>query len=587
MGIATSHGHSLHAFVLFTTFFLQLTFPSTPLAYTHTDSLIHWHEYGPKAFEKAGREAKPVFLLISAVWCHWCHVYEEKSLETVDVAKQLNSNYIAVFVDYDKRRDIARQYPGMGLPVTVILAPDGEKLVSVPGYISKERLMENLVKTAEYVKNRFEPAPGKNDEKDVQKGGKADKKDLLRIIKRFNNYALVGFDYTYGGFGTGSKHPFAGILDRLLDQYEKDSDKTWLEIVTQTLDAMACREEPRCRTTGLKAPKVSGNRPEFTILLDLYRNRKQKGWIEKAQALQRNNPIYGLFDHLEGGFFRYATRRDWAGPHFEKLLGENAELIRLYLHAYKLTKEPFYRKVAEKGLEYVTTTLFNNRENRFYGSQSADEIYYHFSASERKKVSPPAVDKVSYATSSARMVTTLFYAAEVLNTPMYASIARKSLAFWKEKMFTSQGVLSYYDYVKNRGFLGGQLESNAWMALAFLEGFRFTGDMQYLLVSGELADYMIDFLYDNESGGFFDFDRKSRSRTFYRPEDISLKRKSYELNAVAAYLMTRMLTDAKTDKKRSERFRQKALETIGLWSLEIPISPYFYAAASNLLKNGR
>ena len=551
---------------------LALLLMSTPvLAYTHHKSKIRWMEYSQEAFERAKRENKPIYMLITAVWCFWCQVFEEKTLEKTEVANYLNENFVNIFVDYDKRKDIASKYPPTGLPFTVIFAPDGTELVSVPGYIEKDKFLENLRKTVAYVKE-LKPQEKRKEEKVVEARGliypKVD--DLETLVTSIKNIIRDNYDKVYGGFGFREKVPYADTLDFLMDLYNEEGKELWLEMVTNTLDHIG----------GLKKgqDREGGKRPESSYILALYREREGEDWLEKVGRLQREDRLYGLYDPVEGGFFRYALLRDWSMPHFEKMLRENGEIIKAYLRAYTITGRVEYRDLALGGLRYVLNKLYD-REGFFYGSQVADEVYYHLGPEERKKVKPPIVDRTGYTLPNAKMVMTLIEAWKVLKEERYRKIAEKVLDFWKDKMLTNWGVLSYYDPQKGKGELNGLLSDNAWMALAYLKAYEAFKEDKYLEVAQRILDFLITNLYDTSNGGFFE--RRSTSREFYREEELFSPAKPYVANGVAAYALILAYRFTGND-----GYEYKARETIGAFLKEYPDAsqPYMERAAMALLK---
>ena len=358
-------------------------------------------------------------MLITAIWCHWCNVYEEKSLEDKDAAEYINQNYIPIFVDYDKRKDISRQYPASGLPITIILSPAGERLITAPGYIPKERLLENLKKTARSLGDREtekrgdgeterrrdgetkKRGNGETEKRSIEKVTHLSSKELKKITSGFKEIVLSSYDKTYGGFGSSQKIPYADVLESLLYLYEEEKDKKWLDMVTNSLDHMA----------GLRQ-KGDDKRPEPEYLIDLYKNRDRKDWVDKVIELQKKYKLSGLYDRIDGGFFRYSAERDWARPHFEKLLSDNADIIRLYLHAYRISKNEKYKKIAEDSLNYALTTFYNEQDGRFYNSQRSDIVYYYLSEKDRKAVGSPDVDRAAFAVSQSKMIITLLHAAD-------------------------------------------------------------------------------------------------------------------------------------------------------------------------------
>ncbi|HHL39981.1 MAG TPA: thioredoxin domain-containing protein [Deltaproteobacteria bacterium] len=534
-------------------------------AYSHGDSLVRWHDYSKDAFVKAEKEGKPVFMLITAVWCYWCHVYEEKSLETKQVSSYLNEHYVPVFVDYDERKDIARKYPATGLPTTVIFAPDGEELISLPGYIPVDKLMTGLRNTVDYVKNEYRPRGEEQEVREAAKMVVPGKAALERYVKDFLKLVTSYYDSAYGGIGTRQKYPNAAEFLRLLEYYEESGEKKWLDMVTNTVDHMA----------GFSQKRPESRRPAFEELVKL--RARERSDIDAVARLQTDDVFVGIYDAVEGGFFRYATRRDWTIPHYEKILSDNAELALLFLNAYRVTDRQRYRSVAEKTLHYVLTTLYDEEAGRFYGSQDADEVYYHFTAAERARVEPPHVDRNSYAFSNAQMASTLLRAAAVLGDERYAEAGRRALEFIRKELLTDYGVLSYYDHKDGRAHINGNIEPNAWAALAFLEAYGLTGEKSYLESAGKVLDFALEHLYDGESGGFFE--RRSTDDAYYRPGELFVDEKPLEENGVMAYALY-LAYEATGD----EDYLLRARQTLGVFVGSIrEYSPYLHRLSARLL----
>jgi uncharacterized protein YyaL (SSP411 family) len=214
------------------------------------------------------------------------------------------------------------------------------------------------------------------------------------------------------------------------------------------------------------------------------------------------------------------------------MLFENSQLIDVFLKAYPLYEKTAYKDAAVNSLAYIQRVLFNRSDGRFYGSQLADEVYYHFTTAERKKVSMPPVDQTSYAISSARAVITLLNAAETLHDQQYQHTAILALGFLAHKMMGRNGAFGYYDPKKEKGVLNGRLEDNAWMATAFLRAYKSTGNREYLKLTKHLVQFAAKNLYDPVSGGFFA--RRSTSGDLYREGGLFDKTKDFANNGIMA-----------------------------------------------------
>ncbi|MEH6651125.1 MAG: DUF255 domain-containing protein [Motiliproteus sp.] len=508
---------------------LALLFSQGVPAYTHHGSSIQWMEYSDAAFARALAENKPIFMLISAVWCYNCHIYEA-TLNTPPVTDTLNRAYIAIFVDYDRRQDLARAYPAVGIPITVVLAPNGEHLVSAPGAIPQARLLASLNKTLHFLANEYRPEETvvtKTKPKPLQPLSRA---LLKNYLDRFNRQISAGFDPAYGGFGLAQKEPHAELLLRLME-LERNGDRRWRAPLLTTLDAILGPEQT--------PPQQA--RPPLKTLLQL--RTQQTDRLGEVQRLQEQHKLTGLYDPVEGGFFRYATRRNWSVPHFEKMLFENAQLAELMLQTSLQFKQPRYRDAADSSLAYLLNRLYDQETGRFFGSQGADEVYYHLTQDERAQVSPPPIDRTSYAVPSARALITLLQAAHLLDDRRYLSRAIRAADFLATHMVGERGGYSYFDprdfdprkadspnkdQERDITRLDGQLSDNAWLAEALLMTYQATKEKRYLDIAERIIGFVAAHLYDPESGGFFA--RHSGSSPAYRAGEQVLRDKDLEDN---------------------------------------------------------
>lgn len=398
---------------------------------------VKWQDYGPAALQQARREQKPLFLLITATWCQWCHAYERESLHTPEVAAVLNTRYVPVWVDFDRRPDVAARFPGRGLPRTVILNPAGGFEASVAGFIPKPQLLGNLHKTLQLIDSQAqaqaEPAPSPPRTVTPEALLDAASHELDRQ-----------YDPIFQGFGREAKLPYPGVLAFLLEGGKEDRQRA-----QATLEAIA------------------------------------------GAASWQKQLVGGLFDPREGGFFRYSPRRNWSDPHVEKLLGLNAQLISVALGVYHQTHDPRARAWAEATLHYVEGRLGAGPDG-FYASQAADPAYYRQPTKEPRKEprAAPAIDRRHFAAPSAQMALALFEAEQRLGKPAHAARARQvveSLA----KRLDSRGAIARDWAGDQESPLRGVLDDQAWAALAMLEAWSRTRQPAYLKHAEALLAFIV------------------------------------------------------------------------------------------------
>ncbi len=300
---------------------------------------IEWHEWGPDAFAKAQREDKPVLLDIGAVWCHWCHVMDRESYEDPTLAPLINERFVAIKVDRDERPDVDSRYQAAvqaisgqgGWPLTAILTPDGRPFFGGTYFPRHDRYgrpgIERLLLTMS------DAWSGRRDEAletaasvfaAIEHGEAfAGRSGSLSsaITDKLVQAALSQFDPKYGGFGAQPKFPHPAAFDLLLDAAVRKGNAKAREVVLTTLTKM-------------------------------------------AQG--------GIYDHVGGGFHRYSVDERWVVPHFEKMLYDNAGLLRNYAHAHQSYPCTVFSTVVRETVAWMEDWLSDRERGGFYGSQDAD-----------------------------------------------------------------------------------------------------------------------------------------------------------------------------------------------------------------------
>ena len=301
---------------------------------------VEWHPWGEEAFTRAKVEDKPILLDIGAVWCHWCHVIDRESYENPEIAAIINAHYIPVKVDRDERPDIDIRYQNAvsamtgqgGWPLTAVLTPEG-KVFFGGTYFPPESAMgrpgfrQVLLAVAEFYRTKREQAHRYAVElhQALHRLGAARASEEV-LAPALVRHAVTDierqFDAQHGGFGAAPKFPHSGAIELMLRRHDTARDPQALLIVSRTLEKMG------------------------------------RG---------------GIYDQLGGGFHRYSVDGSWIVPHFEKMLYDNAELLRNYVHAYQATENAFFREIADGIVTYVMRTLMDGERGGFYASQDADQ----------------------------------------------------------------------------------------------------------------------------------------------------------------------------------------------------------------------
>jgi uncharacterized protein YyaL (SSP411 family) len=301
------------------------------------DQPVDWFEWGDEAFALAKQLDRPILLSVGGVWCHWCHVMAHESFENIDIASFINDHFIPVKVDRDERPDIDRRYQDAvmnisgsgGWPLTAFLTPEGRVFYGGTYFPPEERwqkpgLKSLLVKLAEIYRDqrdRIEDAANQIYQNALLISSVDMKADLaVNLPDKGISGMLLSLDMNHGGIGGAPKFHHATAFEFLINHLFFEEDDHVRKGIVAALDGMA------------------------------------KG---------------GIHDHLLGGFFRYSTDARWLVPHFEKMLHDNAELLKLYSISYKMFGNEIYRSAAEGIIAYYKKYGLEEAGG-FYSSQDAD-----------------------------------------------------------------------------------------------------------------------------------------------------------------------------------------------------------------------
>lgn len=316
----------------------RLIHETSPYLLGHAHNPVDWYPWGEEALARAKKENKPILLSIGYSSCHWCHVMEKESFEDETIAQIMNEQFINIKVDREERPDLDEIYMNAvqlmtgsgGWPMTVFLTPDlipfhagtyfpPEDRGGMPGFKKVLRVVSEyyhshfgeVEKMATQVKNALQQIVSIPPHQEA-----IDETIFTHAFETFKKQ----FDPVNGGFGRVPKFPNSLALSFLLRYWKRTGSKEALRSVEWTLEKMA-----------------DG----------------------------------GIYDHLGGGFHRYAVDERWLIPHFEKMLYDNALLSRTYFEAYQATGQERYRCVGEKILQYVLSEM-RSPEGGFYSTQDAE-----------------------------------------------------------------------------------------------------------------------------------------------------------------------------------------------------------------------
>jgi len=409
---------------------LLAAFAARADAYTHHKLPVKFLEHNEQAFELAKKENKPIFILISAVWCYWCKVFDEKALVSENVYSYLNKNYINIFIDADINRDLYFKYQATALPYIVFLKPDGSLLHKYGGALYADDfrgLLQTLLKTA-YLKNAdhglaaaYKPPTG------------LDPENVETIRNTFTQAFLENFDEEE--FGVGNHRKF--ILPH-------------------------------------------------TFLYLAGKAGKEKGRYSRMVAKTMKKAVAKVYDPIEGGFFRYAETRDWRIPHYEKMLEVNAAILLLLLKADAAEASPELRQAAKKTAGYLSTQLFDNKTGAFRAFQVADEKYYNLSEKERKKTRRPEIIKKVFADKLAESLSYFLDVSPLLKDDAFDAKIKRGIDFLVKMLKEENSVRRYYSTDDGRWLLDGSLADHAYLAMLFSKAGKVYKNPEYLRLSSRV-----------------------------------------------------------------------------------------------------
>jgi len=523
----------------------RLISEKSPYLLQHAFNPVDWHPWGPEAFEKAGKENKPIFLSIGYSTCHWCHVMEQESFEDPEIAKLMNEALVCIKVDREERPDIDSIYMTVcqmmtgsgGWPLTIIMTPDKKPFFAAT-YLPKQSrfgrigMLELIPRIQELWQLRQDKVIGSAEQiaqhlKQIPSDSQGEQLEKSTLEMAFQQLSEV-FDEQYGGFGKAPKFPTPHNLTFLLRYWRRTGDKRALGMVEKSLQAM------------------------------------RQG---------------GFYDHIGFGFHRYSTDSQWLVPHFEKMLYDQALLAIAYTEAYQATEKQEYRKTVQEIFNYILRDMIAP-EGGFYSAEDADsegeegKFYLwteeeirqilpqeeadlivrvfnieeegnfaeeasgrrtgrnilHFRkslpeivndlqipqealkkhleearqklfAARQRRVHPHKDDKI-LTDWNGLMIAALAKGAQVLDEPRYAEAARRAADFILAHLRDSTGRL-YHRYRDGEAAVPAFLDDYAYLVWGLIELYETTFEVAYLQTALDLSNYMLKHFWDDNNGGLY------------------------------------------------------------------------------------
>jgi uncharacterized protein YyaL (SSP411 family) len=560
----------------------RLAHETSPYLLQHKDNPVDWYPWGAEALAKAKAEDKPIFLSIGYAACHWCHVMEHESFEDPATAEVMNDRYVNVKVDREERPDLDSIYMNAvvaltgqgGWPMSVWLTPDGEPFYGGTYFPPVPRhnmpaftqvllgVHEAWTKQRESVMSGAKEITGHLRTALAAEATGADlptRDDLAETVKAL----WRSFDWRDHGWGNAPKFPQPMTIEFLLRYHTLTGESTPLEMATKTLRAMA------------------------------------RG---------------GLYDQLGGGFHRYSVDAHWLVPHFEKMLYDNSQLARVYLHAWQLTRDDEFRRIAEEVLDYVQREM-TDADGGFYSTTDADSEgeegkFFVWSEAEidaalgsesdffkkfygvtrsgnfeghnllfvaqapteaalarleplrrtlfelRARRVPPGLDDKILAGWNGLMLAAFAEAATVLGRDDYRETARRNADFLLGALRSAEGRM-FRSYRHGETKLNGYLEDYTHVAEGLLALYEATFEARYFTAARELMETAIAHFAD-PVGGFFDTS-DDHEQLVLRPKDTQ-DNATPSGNALAATVLFKL--GALMGERRYTEAAERALATV-------------------------
>jgi uncharacterized protein YyaL (SSP411 family) len=526
---------------------------TSPYLLQHASNPVDWYPWGEEALQKARNEGKPIFLSIGYSACHWCHVMAHESFEDERVAAILSAHFVSIKVDREERPDLDQIYMSAiqamtgsgGWPISVFLTSDGHPFYGGTYFPPLARYgMPSFTQVLAAIVDAWQ-----NRRDELVSGGQR----LVEAIRRqdvtrqdtkgqdLNRETLdtafrnlwQQFDRTHGGWNGAPKFPQPMALEFLLGYHAMTGNTQGLQMVTQTLEAIA------------------------------------RG---------------GMYDQLGGGFHRYSVDDRWLVPHFERMLYDNSQLARVYLHAWQVTGNDFLRTITEEILDYVIREM-TDPAGGFYSTQDADsqgmegkffvwtpdeirevlgseadafmaaygvtpggnfegktilefagdieqrpalaEARRKLFAAREKRVHPARDEKI-LTSWNGLMLAAFSEAARVLGRDDYRRVAERNAEFLLRELRQEDGCLlrtwkARSERVEEAGEakLNGYLEDYSYLIEGLLEFCQTTFETRWFVAAQELAETMITH-YQSADGAFYDTS-DDHETLITRPRDLHLR----------------------------------------------------------------
>ena len=458
----------------------------SPYLRSHAANPVDWFPWSDEAFAEARRRDVPVLVSIGYSTCHWCHVMSRESFSDPVIAAQLNSGFVAIKVDREEYPDVdasflaaAGAFTGnLGWPLNVFVTPEGKAFsagtywppTAVGGLPSFGQILDavtdawtsrrtDVEQTAGAVVDALRQSADRLSTSAMDSAPRAESPLADSAVAEMLDAAVGELgayeDGEFGGFGGAPKFPVAPVLLFLLER-AATGDHAALELAARALSAISGQDQPR------------------------------------------EHFVAALRDRVDGGFFRYATKRDWSDPHYERMLYDNAQLLVAFTRLAQL--DPDSRQAASDVAEGISAFLIEVMQQPGGGFASAQDsesavdglrlegAYFALDAAAREAQDPPALDAKVLAGWNGLAIGALATAGFVLNRDPWISAARRAADFLIERHLRVDGTLVRASLAGRISSANATLEDYGMLASGLLDLAAATGEARYAVVARSLVD---------------------------------------------------------------------------------------------------
>ncbi|MEN2737011.1 thioredoxin domain-containing protein [Microbacterium sp. X-17] len=434
----------------------------SPYLRAHAENPVDWFPWGPEAFAEARRRDVPVIVSIGYATCHWCHVMARESFSDPAVAALMNERFVSIKVDREEHPDVDAAYlsaasaftEGLGWPLTVFATSSGR---------------------AFFAGTYFPP---------VASGGRPSFTQILDAVADAwtERRAEVESDAGKVGEALAAAAARATTASELPDGRALDA----------AVDALAETEDPQFGGFG-GAPKF----PVAPVLGFLLERPAGRALAHRTLRRMADSP---LRDPVDGGFFRYATRRDWSDPHYERMLYDNAQLLDAYATAWAQTGEEWAERTAD-GVAAFLLGVLRRPGGAFASAQDSESVidgarveggYYRVPPAERATLTPPALDEKVLTGWNGFAIGALARAGRILNRPAWIVAAGEAARAVLDTHRRPDGTLGRASVDGAVSEAVATLEDYGGLAGGLLEVALASGDVEAAVTARELVDLCLE-----------------------------------------------------------------------------------------------